>query len=53
MQYGIVKSMRFDDKRHGNPPGKGPTDVFAADKQGVEFLNELRTLGGRIKSEHE
>lgn len=38
---------------HGNPPGKGPTDVVPSDKQGEVALNELRTLGGKIRSEHE
>jgi len=38
---------------HGNPPGKGPTDVVPADKQAEVALAELRTMGGKIRSEHE
>ena len=50
------KGVDFTERRfewHGNPPGKGPGDVVAKDKQGTEALNELRTLRGLIKSEHE
>jgi transketolase len=48
-----VEEIEFDFRWHGNPPGKGPTDVFPAGEQGKAFLHELRTLGGKIKSEHE
>ena len=50
------KGVDFMERRfewHGNPPGKGPTDKVPADKQGEEALKELRTLGGKITSEHE
>src|SRR3989344_7976212 len=50
------KGVDFTERRfewHGNPPGKGPGDVVAKDKQGEEALNELRTLRGLIKSEHQ
>ena len=50
------KGVDFTERRfewHGNPPGKGPTDVVPKEKQGIEALNELRTLRGLIKSEHE
>jgi transketolase len=50
------KGVDFTERRfewHGNPPGKGPADVVPKDMQGVEALNELRTLRGMIKSEHE
>ena len=50
------KGVDFMERKfewHGNPPGKGPTDVVPADKQGEEALRELRTLGGKIRSEHE
>ncbi|MDO8520859.1 MAG: transketolase [bacterium] len=50
------KGVDFTERRfewHGNPPGKGPADVVPKEKQGVEALNELRTLRGLIKSEHE
>ncbi|MBI2064980.1 MAG: transketolase [Candidatus Yanofskybacteria bacterium] len=49
-----VPEIEFDYRWHGIPPGSGPTDVFK-DKasQGKDMLAELRTLGGKIKSEHE
>jgi transketolase len=39
-----IEEIEFDFKWHGKPP-KG--------EEGVRFLKELRTLGGKIKSEHE
>lgn len=48
-----VKEIEFDYRWHGVPPGKGPTDVIPADKQAEVFLKELRTLKGKIQSEHE
>ncbi len=50
------KSVSFMERRfewHGNPPGKGPEDVVPKEKQGTAALKELRTLGGKIRSEHE
>jgi len=50
------KGVSFAERRfewHGNPPGKGPEDVVSKDEQGKVALEELRTLGGKIKSEHE
>jgi len=50
------KGVEFTERRpewHGNPPGKGSDAVVPKDKQGEVALNELRTLGGRIKSEHQ
>lgn len=50
------KDISFMERRfewHGNPPGKGPDDVIPKEKQGIAALKELRTLGGKIKSEHE
>lgn len=50
------KGVSFMERRfewHGNPPGKGPTDIFPKEKQGLAALNELRTLGGKIRGEHE
>ncbi|MCI0532861.1 transketolase [bacterium] len=38
---------------HGDPPGKGPEDVYKKDKQGAAALDALRSLGGRIVGEHE
>jgi transketolase len=48
-----VKEFERDYRWHGNPPGLGPTDKIAKDKQGEVALQELRTLGGKIKSEHQ
>lgn len=39
-----IPEIEFDYKWHGVPPNK---------EQAKEFLAELRTLGGKIKSEHE
>lgn len=50
------KGVSFMERKfewHGNPPGKGPEDVFPQNEQGREALKELRTLGGKIMSEHE
>jgi len=50
------KGVDFTERRfewHGNPPGKGPGDVVPQTEQGNEALVRLRTLAGRIRSEHE
>ncbi len=50
------KGVDFAERRfewHGNPPGKGPADVVSKEKQGEQALADLRTMRGRIKSEHE
>lgn len=50
------RGVEFAERRfewHGNPPGKGPADVVAKEKQGEAMLAELRTLRGRIMSEHQ
>lgn len=50
------KGVDYAERRpewHGNPPGKGPDTIVPKDKQGEVALAELRTLGGRIKSEHQ
>ncbi len=39
-----IKEIEFDYKWHGKPPKKD---------EAKKFLRELRTLGGKIKSEHE
>ncbi len=39
-----IKEIEFDYTWHGKPP---------TPEEGKKFLHELRTLGGRIKSEHE
>jgi hypothetical protein len=43
--------MERDYRWHGDPPGKGPEDKVIKNKQADEALNQLRTLGGKIKSE--
>ncbi len=48
-----VDFMEYDFHWHGVPPGKGPTDEVPADEQATLALKELRTLGGKIRSEHE
>jgi transketolase len=50
------KGVDFMERRyewHGNPPGKGPEDAYPKEQQGKEALKRLRTLEGKIKSEHE
>ena len=50
------KGISFMERRfewHGNPPGKGPEDFIPKGKQSIEALKELRTLGGKIRGEHE
>ena len=49
-----VSFMENDYKWHGSPPGKvNHPDEPAPERQGELALKELRTLGKRIKSEHE
>ena len=48
-----ISEIEFDYRWHGAPPGKGPGDIWPKGKQGEEMLKELRTLGGKIKSEHQ
>jgi transketolase len=49
-----VDYMEYDYRWHGNPPGTQdiPGDPAKADQANIA-LHELRTLGGRIRSEHE
>jgi transketolase len=49
-----VEFMEYDFHWHGNPPGKvqEPGDP-APEKQAAEALKQIRTLGGKIRSEHE
>jgi len=50
------KGIDFAERRfewHGIPPGQGPEDKVKKAEQGAAMLNELRTLGGKIKGEHE
>lgn len=48
-----VPEIEFDYRWHGNPPGAGPEDVWKKTEQGKAMLAKLRTLEGKIKSEHE
>lgn len=48
-----ISEIEFDYRWHGIPPGAGPEDVFKKTEQSSKFLTELRTLGGKIKSEHQ
>lgn len=48
-----IKEIEFDYRWHGVPPGKGPTDKIPAERQSQVFLDELRTLKGKIQSEHQ
>ncbi|MEK7187095.1 MAG: transketolase [Patescibacteria group bacterium] len=48
-----IPEIEFDYRWHGIPPGAGPEDIFKKAEQAKKFLEELRTLGGKIKSEHE
>lgn len=48
-----ISEIEFDYRWHGIPPGSGPEDVFKKTEQSSKFLAELRTLGGKIRSEHE
>ncbi|MBT6254101.1 transketolase [Candidatus Uhrbacteria bacterium] len=49
-----VPFMEYDFRWHGAPPGKLETETSPKkDKQMQVALNELRTLGGKIESEHE
>ncbi|HJN85410.1 MAG TPA: transketolase [Patescibacteria group bacterium] len=49
-----VPFMEYDFRWHGSPPGKLETEKSPKkDKQMQVALNELRTLGGKIESEHE
>lgn len=48
-----IPEIEFDYRWHGSPPGKGPGDKIPQEEQGKRFLAELRTLGGKITSEHE
>jgi transketolase len=47
-----VPEIEFDYRWHGNPPGKGPTDVVPADKQGEVFLKDIRSMGGKVPHEY-
>ena len=48
-----VPEFERDFRWHGAPPGKGPEDEVPKEDQAKVALSSLRTLGGRIKGEHE
>lgn len=50
-----VSFMEQDYRWHGSPPGKvkGDPDAPPPEDQAKEALRQLRTLGGKIRSEHE
>ncbi|MGH7141236.1 MAG: transketolase [Minisyncoccia bacterium] len=48
-----IPEIEFDYRWHGVPPGSGPEDVWKKKEQAKAMLHELRTLRGKIKSEHE
>ncbi len=48
-----IPEIEYDYRWHGAPPGKGPEDKIPQNEQGRHFLHDLRTLSGRIHSEHE
>ncbi|MFM2357863.1 MAG: hypothetical protein RJA61_600 [Candidatus Parcubacteria bacterium] len=50
------KGVSFMERKfewHGNPPGKGPEDVFPQKRQGEEALKELRLVREKIESSYE
>lgn len=46
-----VPEFERDFRWHGAPPGKGPEDVVASDRQADVALKELRTLGDKVCNE--
>ena len=48
-----VPEFERDYRWHGVPPGKGPEDKVSQKDQGKVALHELRTLGNKIRSEHQ
>ena len=46
-----VDVFERDFRWHGNPPGKGPEDRVAKDKQAEVALKKLRTLAGLMEAE--
>src|SRR3989338_111481 len=48
-----IPEIEFDYRWHGVPPGAGPEDKIKKQDQAKVFLERLRTLGGKIKIEHE
>ena len=48
-----IPEIEFDYRWHGVPPGQGPEDKIPKAEQAKHFLHDLRTLGGKIESEHQ
>lgn len=48
-----VEYMEQDFRWHGSPPGKVETERMPKEKQAYAALKDLRTLQGRIRSEHQ
>jgi len=48
-----IPEIEYDFRWHGSPPGKGPDDKIPKAEQARHFLHDLRTLKGKIRSEHE
>lgn len=48
-----IPEIEFDYRWHGIPPGQGPENAFKKADQAKEMLSRLRTLEGKIKSEHQ
>lgn len=48
-----IPEIEFDYRWHGVPPGKGPDTPIPKKDQEKKFLQELRTLQGKITSEHQ
>jgi transketolase len=44
-----VPFMERDYRWHGVPPGKGPEDFYKKEEQNIKAIDELRSLGGKIK----
>ncbi len=48
-----IPEIEFDYRWHGVPPGVGPEDKIKKQDQGRIFLERLRAVGSKIKSEHQ
>ncbi|MEK7506816.1 MAG: transketolase [Patescibacteria group bacterium] len=48
-----IPEIEFDYRWHGIPPGQGPADKIPKTEQAKHFLHDLRTLQGKIRSEHQ
>ena len=48
-----IPEIEYDFRWHGAPPGHGPEDKIKAKDQAKHFLHDLRTLKGKVESEHQ